>query len=143
MKKTLLSLAFIMLMVTAFATPPNEKVLKIFQATFKSPEEVKWYDHADHFDVSFVQSGIRSNVRYDKDGSFMSSTRYYSEQQLPTNILTKLKNRYSDKKIFGVTEITSSEEINFYVKLEDDKNWTTLKINTNGHIQVYEKYKKA
>lgn len=146
MKQILFSLACMILLATtsfANAPSPNEKVLKVFEATFSSPEEVKWYDHANHYDVSFVISGIRNNVRYDKSGNFMSSTRYYAEQHLPTHILSKLKNKYPDKKIFGVTEITGSEEINFYVRLEDDKNWITLKISANGYIQLYEKYRKA
>lgn len=142
MKKILLSIACTIFMATSFAIAPNEKVLKAFQVTFSSPENVKWYDHANYYEVSFIQSGIRSNVRYDKEGNFLGSTRYYNEQRLPMNILSKVKNKYPDKEIFGVTEITNTEEINFYVKLEDDKHWITLKVNGNGYVQVYEKYKK-
>jgi hypothetical protein len=132
-----------LLAATSFAYLPNEKVLKSFESTFSSPKEVKWYEHADYYEVSFVQSEIRATVKYDLDGNFMSSTRYYKEQQLPTNILCKLKKKYADKTIFGVTELTSNDEVNYYIKLEDSKNWITIKVNGNGQMEVFEKYKKA
>ena len=106
-------------MITAFAATPNDKVLKVFNATFTSPQEVTWYDHEDYYDVSFVQGGIRSTVKYDKEGNFMSSIRYYAEQNLPINIVCQLKKKFADKKVFGVTEMTNSEEVNYYVKLEE------------------------
>src|SRR3954469_1172062 len=132
------SLLFISL--AAFADSPNEKVLKAFNATFTSPQEVTWYDHDDFFDVTFVQNGVRSNVKYDKEGNFVSSIRYYSEQNLPVNILCQLRKKFGDKKVFGVTEMTSLEEVNYYIKLEDDKSWITVKVSGNGHVESVEKY---
>ena len=144
MKRVSISVVCLFLLAaTSFAYLPNEKVLKSFESTFSSPQEVKWYEHPDYYEVSFVQSDIRANVKYDLEGNFMSSTRYYKEQQLPTNILCKLKKRYADKNIFGVTELTSTDEVNYYIKLEDSKNWITVKVNGNGQMEVFEKYKKA
>jgi len=77
------------------------------------------------------------------EGNFIGSTRYYKEQHLPTGILYKLKKKYSDKNVFGVTEITSGDEVNYYVKLEDEKSWITVKINGNGQMELIEKYRKA
>lgn len=143
MKKTIITLAAFFLMVTAFAATPNDKVLRVFNATFSSPQEVTWYDHEDYYDVSFVQAGIRSTVKYDKEGNFMSSIRYYGEQNLPINIICQLKKKFADKKVFGVTEMTNAEEVNYYVKLVDEKNWITVKISGNGLMTSVEKYKKA
>ena len=128
----------------SFANPmPNDKILKSFETTFFGTQEVKWYEHPEYAEVSFVQAGIRSNVRYDLQGKFLGSTRYYQEQQLPTNILCKIKNRYQNKNILGVTEITNSDEINYYVKMDDGKHLMTVKLNGNGQMEVYEKYKKV
>ena len=143
MKKTIITFAAILMMATAFAGTPNDKVLKVFNATFISPQDVTWYDHEDYYDVSFLQSGIRSTVKYDKEGNFMSSIRYYGEQNLPINIVFQLKKKFADKKVFGVTEMTNADEVNYYVKLEDDKNWITVKVSGNGQMTSIEKYKKA
>ena len=144
MKKTILGL-FLLLVIAAssFANMPNEKVLRIFEATFSSPKDVTWYDHNDYYDVSFVQSGIRSTVKYDKEGNFLSSMRYYGENNLPINVVCQLKKKYAGKKIFCVTEITSSDEVNYYVKLQDDKLWITVKVSGNGQMLTIEKYRKV
>lgn len=144
MKKKLISFAGLFLLaVVTYANMPNDKVLKSFKATFSSPQEVKWYEHKDYYEVSFLQAEVRANVKYDLEGNFMSATRYYKEQQLHTHILFKLKKRYPGKKIFGITELTNNEEINYYIKLEDDKNWVTVKVSSNGQMELYEKYRKA
>ncbi len=139
-----MSLAGLLLLtVTCFAKTPNDKVLKSFHTTFTSPKQVKWYEHKNYYEVSFAQASVRANVRYDLEGNFLNSTRFYKEQQLPANILCQLKRKYADKTIFGVTEIASPEEIYYYVKLEDSKRWLTIKVNSNGQMEVLEKYRKA
>jgi len=144
MKKTIITFACIFtIAATSFASFPNEKVLKTFNSTFESPREVKWTDHADCYEVSFVQQQVRASVKYDLNGNFISSVRYYAEQQLPANVLCQLKNKYPSKTVFGVTELTSSEDIAYYIKMEDKKNWITVKVNGNGEMETIEKYKKA
>jgi len=59
------------------------------------------------------------------------------------NILLKLRKKYPSQKIFGVTEIESEVSIEYYIKMEDDTNWTTVKSDTGGNMQVIEKYKKV
>ena len=144
MKKSILGLAcFFLIAASSFASTPNEKVLKIFEATFGSPKNVVWYEHKDHYDVSFMQAGIRSTVKYDLVGNFVSSIRYYGEQNLPLNIVCQIKKKFADKRIFGVTETTTEDDVCYYVKLEGPKTWTTLKVSSNGYMVVVEKFRKA
>jgi hypothetical protein len=144
MKKTFIAVScFMMIAVSALASTPNEKVLKVFQATFASPQDVRWTEQENFYYVSFIQSGIRSRVKYDAEGNFISSLRYYTEQHLPLNVISGLKKRYADKKIFGITEITTDEEVVYHVKLEDAKRWYTVKISGNGRILSSEKFWKA
>lgn len=144
MKNLIVSFACLFLLsASCLAELPNEKVLKSFQATFASAKQVKWMEHGDYFDVSFIQANIQSNVRYDKEGTFLSCTRYYSEQQLPVNIACKLKSKYADRTVFGITEVTNAEEITYYVKMFDNKNWYCVKVDGSGRMEVVEKYRKA
>lgn len=141
-KVTVLLACFVALSTHSFATP-NEKILRSFERTFSSPVDVKWYEHPSYCEVSFVQQGIHTTVRYDLEGNFMSSRRYYKEQQLPIYILCKLRKKYADKIIFGVTEMTKSDEIQYFVKMEDAKSWITIKVGANGQMEVFEKFRKA
>jgi hypothetical protein len=149
MKKLIVALSFALFTTGAFAFSPSEKftptekVLKAFTETFSGAEEVKWEEYSTYFTVSFINSGIRSKVNYDKEGNMLGSIRYYNPELLPLNILAKIKKENAKKSLFGVTEVTLGNEVTYYIKLEDAKTWTTLKVDASGNSVVFEKYKKA
>jgi hypothetical protein len=121
----------------------NEKLLATFKQTFPDAEQVKWMEQEDKYTVNFKEKGILTKIEYSKDGDFISSIRYYSEKNLPVNILCKIQKKYADKTIFGVTEMATETSVEYYVKLEDAKSWITVKSSVDGAMQVVEKYKKA
>ncbi len=145
MKKVLLFACTLLLAGGLFASPTTvtEKVLKAFKQTFARAENVVWSDSLNVYMVKFTQQGIQTAVKYDEDGNFISSLRYYLSDQLPVDIQCKLKKKFADKTIFGVTENIIGDEVNYYIKLEDDKNWTTVKIDNYRNMQITEKYRKA
>ena len=121
----------------------SDKLLQAFHKTFPDAQQVKWAETEDRYLVNFKQGDILTKVEYDKEGNFVNALRYYSEKNLPVNILCRLQKKYADKKVFGVTEITSDSSVEYYIKLEDAENWITVKSNVDGNMQVVERYKKA
>jgi len=144
MKKLILFACVLLVTGSSFANKPktSEKALKAFNATFKDAENVVWTDAENIYTVKFSQQGINTFVKYDEEGNFISSRRYYQGAQLPVDIQCTLKKKFSDKTIFGVTEYTVGDEVNYYVKMEDAKNWVTVKIDNARNIEVTEKYQK-
>ena len=143
MKKVLTVFCFMLFIAGAYAFEVNEKVLKSFNETFASAEEVKWEEYKTYYTVSFINSGIRSKVNYDKDGHMLGSIRYYAPQLLPLNIYNMLKIEHPKKELYGVTEVTFGTEVTYFVKMHNAKNWFTIKIDASGNSTVHEKYKKA
>jgi|SRR5581483_2326160 len=143
MKKVIAIVFAALITAGAYAFDPNEKVLKAFNETFSTATEVHWEEYANYFTVSFVSSGIRSKVNYDKDGNMLSSIRYYNPQMLPLYIMNKVNKEYPKRKMYGVTEVTFGGAMAYYIKLEDATNWYTLKIDADGNSQITEKYKKV
>jgi hypothetical protein len=145
MKKILALLTTTLLVASSYAFDPNvnAKVLKSFNETFASAQEVKWEKYDNYYTVSFHQAGIQSKVNYDNDGNMLSSLRYYAPNMLPLNVYNKIKKTYSKKEMFGVTEVTFNNDVVYYVKLQDAKSWMTLKIDAFGNTEIVEKYKKA
>ena len=143
MKKVLAVILFTVFIAGAYAFEVNEKVLKSFNETFYAAKEVKWKEYKTYYTVSFVHSGIRSRVNYNKNGRMLGSIRYYFPHMLPLNIYNKLKLEYPKKELFGVTEVTFGTDVRYFVKMHDAKNWITLKIDASGSSIIYEKYKKA
>ena len=150
MKKLLaLGVSLVMLTATTFANVDptvdnvNEKVLRAFQETFPVVNEVKWKEYSNYYTVSFKQHNIQSEVRYDKEGNFLSSLRYYQEDMLPLSVLHQIKKKYSTKSIFGVTELIVGTDVAYFIKLEDAKSWLTVKADQQGNLSVYEKLRKS
>jgi uncharacterized protein YdeI (YjbR/CyaY-like superfamily) len=147
MKKVILFASLLLFAAASFAKTEkptvNEKVLKAFTETFTAAQNVLWTETENVYMVRFTNLGIRTTVKYDEDGNFVSSLRYYECDQLPVDIQCKLKKKYPNKKMFGVTEYVVGDDLNYYVKLEDDKTWTTVKIDNYRNMLITESYKKA
>jgi len=146
MKKIFVLLYSCMIGVSSFASGAvniNEKLLRSFKERFPNAEQVSWKESTETYEVNFVEDGVRSNIVYGKDGAFQSSRRFYQERTLPYYLLINIKKKYAGKKIFGVTEISRVSGIEYYIKLEDARVWTTIRIDEEGDLTVVEKYRKA
>ncbi len=146
MKKIILSIATVLFSVIAFAFAPvsvSEKALSAFSQSFKDAKEVVWSEYENFYEVKFLHNSVRSWISYDQEGNIIRSRRFYYEDMLPLLIKAKINKRYGDKKIYGITEMSSDAEVSYYVILEDDKNWLTIKSDAFGNMSTYEKFKKA
>jgi hypothetical protein len=121
----------------------SEKLLNAFKRTFPDAQQVKWAEQEDKYMVNFKQDGILTKVEYDKDGNFLNSLRYYTEKNLPVSIQCNIQKKYTDAKVFGVTELTTENSVEYYIKLETPNSWITVRSDADGNMQVTEKYKKA
>ncbi|HEY4290731.1 MAG TPA: PepSY-like domain-containing protein [Puia sp.] len=145
-KNLLVAVCLLSLSAGAFANENftiSDKLLQAFKQTFPDAQQVKWAEQEDKYMVNFKQGDILTKIEYDKEGNFLSSLRYYSEKNLPVSIICRLQKKYGDKKVFGVTEMTTDSAVEYYIKLEDETTWTTVRSNADGNMQVIEKYKKA
>src|SRR5271154_274012 len=145
MKKYLIAMLciiFCSISIAGYSRDVNEKVLKSFKQTFPDAQNVSWQIFPEKNTAQFKQNGIQTIVNYDMDGNFLGATRYYTENNLPVNIICKLKTKYPSRKIYGVTEESTNETINYYIKLEDETSWVTVKADADGNSEVVEKYNK-
>jgi hypothetical protein len=59
------------------------------------------------------------------------------------NIVSRLKKKYGTKEIFGVTEVTSDEEVSFIISLRDEKNYYEVKSDIYGNLEQTDKFRRA
>ena len=147
MKKFLANLLFICAVSVAtmsFANPPvTEQVLKQFSSAFPTVADAKWFEGDNYFDVYFEKEEIKYNIRYDRQGKVLSTRNYYSGAKLSPFLRAKLAEKFPGKTIFGVTEITNSEEMYYVIALEDKTTWTNVHADAIGQLTVLEKLKKS
>lgn len=145
MKRIFFLSVFTLFAAGVFASDPSavsEKVLKAFEQTFTAAEQVKWNESGNSYSVRFIQNDIRYIVYYNKSGVITGSMRFYVPAKLPVNILTAINQHYSQKSAFGVTEITAGDEVAYFVRMEDAKNYYTIRFNASGEGFQYEKLRK-
>jgi hypothetical protein len=127
----------------AWSGPEVQQLLhESFVHNFPNAEHVTWSDDTEGYTVSFTVNSILTRISYDRKGKFVSSLRNYSEQVLPFYITNMLKQKYPGNEIYGITEITSPTDINYFVKLEGPKHWITVRVDNDGDNMVVEKYRK-
>jgi hypothetical protein len=144
MKKiTIAALALLLLLrVTAASNGPEVKkdLQQSFQKDFPNAENIHWGENNDGYSVTFTVKSILTRITYDKKGRFTGSLRNYSEQILPFYLTNKLKKKYPGQEIYGVTEVTSPNDVTYFVKLESDKYWTTVRLEADGSSEMVEQY---
>lgn len=145
MKKFLaICFAAILATGTLSAAPVTEKVLKVFTTSFPEVQETSWYSYDTYYSVYFKNTdGSKCRIDYDPDGNILSTTRYYSAEALPPFIRGKVNQKFSGKKIFGVTEVSTADELAYHIVLEDDKNWYNIKSDAIGYISLEKKMVKS
>lgn len=121
----------------------NEKLIKAFQDAFPTAEKVYWNQEGDHYFVHFKDHEVTSLIEYDYDGNFLASERYYQDADLlPLQLSWELHKKYSGKTIYGITEINTETETVYFVKLQDAKEWITVKGASYGTLGVVERFNK-
>jgi hypothetical protein len=149
MKKLTIVLAVLLIGLSSFAGNIDEKLIRSFNASFPNAVSVTWTESTDSYAVSFFENGIRSRVIYQKDGSFVHFTRYYQEENLPYAIRFKVTKLYPERKIFGVVEVSTVSDVEsnvlveYYVKMEDAKSFVEVKVDSDGALQVVDRFRKA
>lgn len=144
MKKILLGVALLLSSVAfAFDKNVDESIAKRFHETFPTATNIKWYTYNDFYEVFFEYNKVTCRIHYDLKGNVISVRRDYTEEDLPVFILAKVKQKYPHKKVFGVTEIVSGDEVVYEIVLEDATTWTRVNADAYGTMYVSRKFRKA
>ncbi|MES1215273.1 MAG: hypothetical protein ABUT20_07145, partial [Bacteroidota bacterium] len=93
--------------------------------------------------ANFKLNEVIVKVLYDDNGDLLQTMRYYTERNLPPNILVRVKKKYAGKEIFSVSEISSENDISYHITLKDDKNWYIVKSDHLGNLELTSKFKNA
>jgi hypothetical protein len=121
----------------------NEKLLKAFHDAFPQASTVDWKENEDSYFVHFKENEAISEIQYDHDGNFIESERFYSDVELlPLHLAWELNKKFKGKTVFGVTEINNDTETTYYVKMQDDKEWITVRGTAFGIDRVVERFDK-
>lgn len=148
MKKIIfICLAAFISTTSVFAAPSSlvtEKVLKVFHDAFPEVKQPTWYTFDNYYEVYFTNADNSScRIDYSPEGVVLSTTRYYTSQNLAPAIRAKVNEKYPGKSIFGVTEVSNNENLTYHIVLEDDKYWLTVQSSATGSLSLEKKLLKS
>ncbi len=145
MKKILFAFFLVILGFSSMAVGRdiNEKLVKAFREAYPNAVQVSWVEYPESYIVYFQLEAVRANIIFSKEGTFVRATRYYKEEYLPYYLVADIHGKYPSKKIYGVTEVSTPDKIEYYIKLEDPNTWMTIQLDSEGNIKVLEKLKKT
>jgi hypothetical protein len=151
MKKLFVLFSSLLIVFNSFAHNPlkiDEYLLQIFAIHFPHAQKVVWQELDDSYVVSFIEDGIRLRIVYLRNGNITHFLRYYLEENLPLDIRLNIKKKYQGKKIYGIIEenivsnVENRSKTVYYVKLEDDSTWLTVKAERHRKYKIIEKINK-
>jgi hypothetical protein len=146
MKKILLIATMAIAGITYANSSPtvDGEVLKNFKSAFPLAEKPTWYENNGLYEVVFENNQVKCKVWYEQNGKVKKTERYYTEKELPLFVIAKVKERFTDQKIYGVTEVVSSEEgMVYHIVLNDDQKWYHIQSDSSGNLKLNKKYNKG
>jgi hypothetical protein len=146
MKKIFLIAAMVIYGIANANSSPtvDGQVLKNFKSAFPLAEKPTWYENNGLYEVVFENNQVKCRVWYEQDGKVKKTERYYTEKELPLFIIAKVKERFNDQKIYGVTEVISAAEgMVYHIVLNDDQKWYHIQSDSSGNVKLNKKYTKG
>jgi hypothetical protein len=123
-------------------TDVNINAVRDFSKSFKNARNVKWVKNDNGASVYFVDDDVKMRATYNTKGKKEYTLRYYDESRLPADVRHLVKSTYYDYRIAIVTEVVRNEDVSYLVKMENDKQFLTIKVN-DGELSVFERTTKA
>lgn len=98
---------------------------------------------SEPYDVTYEKNGVRYKITYKGSGNVSALLRYYEENELSPFIISRVKEKYPNVKIFGVTELTTAAGLTYDIVLESEKKWKIVRARDNGELVQVQSFNKA
>ncbi|MFL5740192.1 MAG: hypothetical protein ACJ75B_08240 [Flavisolibacter sp.] len=144
MKKIILACS-LLLRLNVWGSDPTipQEIEKHFQEIYPSAQKVMWSKTEKGYGVYFENGEVRCRFEYDSNGKVIHSLRYFKADLLPPLLTQKIFQRWSQRKIYGVTEVSTPDRLYYVIILEDAKYWYTIESDQLGDFTQKNKENKA
>ncbi|HTE25302.1 hypothetical protein [Flavitalea sp.] len=120
----------------------NAKAVNSFKKEFSQAQEVKWENSKQYVKATFKINDQVMIAYYSNAGELLGITRNLTTSQLPINLMTDIKKNHKNSWITDLFEITTNDETNYYITLEDADQIVVLKSAGSYGWTTFKKEKK-
>lgn len=128
---------------TVNADTVSTKIQTAFKSNFAFASEVSWKKLNGLYCANFKVNTQNVSATYNESGELVAASRTLNLEQLPLAVIVALKSKLPNYTFDTVaSEITSDGQNSYFVKAENDKNVTVLKVTGNTTINIESKTRK-
>lgn len=120
----------------------NVNAVRDFSKNFRKATAVKWVKNDNGASVYFAIDGVKMRTSYNTKGRREYTLKYYNESGLPADIRHLVRSTYYDYRIAIATEVVRNEHVSYLIKMENDKEFMTVKVD-DGDLSVFERTTKG
>jgi hypothetical protein len=133
MKKIILSIAIVLAVFsTAFAKSDsvNDRAVAAFQKDFRKASDVSWASTNNYVMATFIMDNETQFAYYDYQGNLIGVVHHILTSNLPADLSSEIKKRYSNYWVSELFQITTEEGVSFYIRLKNADE--TIALTTEG-----------
>ena len=114
MKKSVMTIALIMLSVVSFAQKIKEQnvpqvIKKALSEKFPNVKNVKWDKEENNFEASFKNNNIDNSILFNANGKIIETEIAIEVNQLPKNALQYLNDNFKNQKVKEAAKIITEK----------------------------------
>jgi hypothetical protein len=121
----------------------NINAVRDFTKKYKNATGVKWVKNENGPSVYFVMDGVKMRSSYNTKGRKEYVLKYYDESKLPTEVRHLVRSTYYDYTIAIATEVVRNGNVSYLIKMENDKEYLTVKFDNAGEVSVFDRTTKV
>jgi hypothetical protein len=139
MKKTIISIALALLMVSVFAEEKKvsvpEVVKKSFAAQYPTANQVEWgIEKTGEYEAEFKMNNTDMSVVYDEKGTALEIESKIKEGELPQAVKATIAKDFTGYKIDEIEKIEAKGVTTFEMEAKKDKQEYELVFDNNGKL---------
>jgi hypothetical protein len=120
----------------------TKEVENAFNRTFPNAVNVKWYTLQKDLLAKFMESDMKHNALFKKNGYLKYDIGFGKEENLPETIKKRVIDAYEDFKILNATNVKSAGRDIWVLNLEGKTNYVIVRIEED-ELEEVKRYNKA
>lgn len=111
-------------------------------APFPKAQNVSWYNSDTYYEVVFFNDAVQSRITYRLNGTVEKTERYYVAENLPPYVTAKVKRKFPEYRVHGVTETSTEAGLVYRLVLRGDREWLEAEVDEAGHTYVVRRFNR-
>jgi hypothetical protein len=117
-------------------TVVNKEIDKAFRKAFPGAQNLTWYEINKHYIVKFIENDMKHQTLFTTKGVIKYDISFGEEKNLPSVLLTKVKDAYNEYNITRVANVKEAGRSIWVVNLDNLKHFVLVRMEEDEMEEV-------